>query len=347
MKRKTIVIYLIFILFPLFVNADDSLSTRTVTDMAERQITIPIKIERIICLGRGALRLVSYLNAADRIVGVEFPEKKRSSDTRPYLLAYPFLSEKPFIGYAAQGDPELILKVNPQVIIYADPALQTLETLQSKTGIPVLTIHPGDLQDHRQSLFQSLDLLGKVLDKTARCDSLKGGMLDLIRESKQIAALIPDTVSVYIGGLVFKGRHGLASTQAHYTPFQLFGLYNVANNLSGNPYSPTQINLEQLLLWRPDVIYVDKACIDHVKNDINQYPFLGDFQFYEIYPNRQYGENFETTLVNAFYIGFQLAGRSNEDFMFKAEQIYKLFFNSTRVWLDMQALFGLPAPFNN
>ena len=345
MKRKTFIIFTILI--PIMLYATEPPALRTVTDMAGRQITIPDTVDRIVCLGRGALRLVTYLNAADRVVGVEFPEKKKAPDTRPYLLAFPFLSEKPYIGYAAQGDPELIMGVGPRVIIYADPAPQAMEVLQAKTGIPVLCIKPGDLGENRDSFFSSLDLLAQVLDKQPRCDSLKTGINALITETTEIASSVPDTVSVYIGGLIFKGRHGLCSTQAQYTPFQLLDLHNVAGDLTGNHNNPVQINPEQLLLWDPDLIFIDKACANMVSKDLTQFPFLREFQYYEIYPNRQYGENFETTLVNTFYIANQVTDMDFKEFVSRADQIYNLFFNNMNVWPKIRDMYGLPGKYMN
>lgn len=47
-----------------------------VTDMAERQVTVPDDPERIICLGPGTLRLIVYLQAESKVVGVEAMEKR-------------------------------------------------------------------------------------------------------------------------------------------------------------------------------------------------------------------------------------------------------------------------------
>jgi iron complex transport system substrate-binding protein len=43
--------------------------TVTVTDMAGRSVTTPADPGRIVCIGPGALRLIVYLQAEDRVVG--------------------------------------------------------------------------------------------------------------------------------------------------------------------------------------------------------------------------------------------------------------------------------------
>jgi len=49
--------------------------TITVTDMAGREVSHPFDPERIICIGPGALRLIVYLQAESRVVGVDEVEK--------------------------------------------------------------------------------------------------------------------------------------------------------------------------------------------------------------------------------------------------------------------------------
>jgi len=45
--------------------------TITVTDMRGRSVTIPSTVNSVIALEAGSLRLVSYLDAADKIIAVE------------------------------------------------------------------------------------------------------------------------------------------------------------------------------------------------------------------------------------------------------------------------------------
>ena len=68
--------------------------TVVVTDMAQRQVEAPFDPERIVCIGPGALRLIVYLQAADKVSGVEDMEKKNPGG-RPYWLASPELAKLP------------------------------------------------------------------------------------------------------------------------------------------------------------------------------------------------------------------------------------------------------------
>jgi len=44
---------------------------RVLTDGAGRQVTVPEKVESIVCVGVGALRYTCYVGAQDLVIGVE------------------------------------------------------------------------------------------------------------------------------------------------------------------------------------------------------------------------------------------------------------------------------------
>lgn len=77
-------------------------SAMTVTDAMGRDIILPDKIERLICSGPGCLRLVTYLQATDMVVGVDDMESRRSRfDARPYALAHPEFKKIPSLVNSA------------------------------------------------------------------------------------------------------------------------------------------------------------------------------------------------------------------------------------------------------
>ena len=56
--------------------------TRIITDMLGREVEIPTEINTIICNGSNALRMVSYLQATDMMVGVEETDKGYETSTK-------------------------------------------------------------------------------------------------------------------------------------------------------------------------------------------------------------------------------------------------------------------------
>ncbi len=83
MKKRNIICLLLAVLMLLACTAcggktstGDTAGTRTITDSKNRTVTIPDKVERVVCVGVGALRYSCYVGAADRVVGVEDYETK-------------------------------------------------------------------------------------------------------------------------------------------------------------------------------------------------------------------------------------------------------------------------------
>ena len=95
--------------------------TVTITDMTGRVVTAPYDPQRIVCIGPGTLRLIVYLQAESKVVGVEDLEKAHPGG-RPYWLAHPEMAALPRCGAGGPAsinkkpDLEAVLSVRPQVI---------------------------------------------------------------------------------------------------------------------------------------------------------------------------------------------------------------------------------------
>ena len=116
-----------------------------ITDALGREIEIPGKIQHVICSGAGCLRLITYLEAQDKIVAVDDIEiKKNIFDARPYALANPQFKNLPLFGeFRGFDNPELILALDPLPDLifktYSQSGHDPIE-LQNKTGIPVVVL---------------------------------------------------------------------------------------------------------------------------------------------------------------------------------------------------------------
>ena len=78
MKKRNIICLLLAVLTLLScaacggkTNTGDTAGTRTITDGKNRTVSVPEMVERIVCVGVGALRYSCYVGASDRVVGVE------------------------------------------------------------------------------------------------------------------------------------------------------------------------------------------------------------------------------------------------------------------------------------
>jgi ABC-type Fe3+-hydroxamate transport system substrate-binding protein len=121
--------------------------TRTIIDKTGRKVTVPVNVNRVICSGPGALRLLTYLRAQNLIVAVDDIEVKRNRfDARPYALANPEFETYPIFGeFRGFDNPELILSLAyfigkvlyPQRFKDVEPAARADEIYEFLVGRPV------------------------------------------------------------------------------------------------------------------------------------------------------------------------------------------------------------------
>jgi iron complex transport system substrate-binding protein len=214
-------------------STDTSGGTQTVTDAAGRDVTVPGNVERVVGLGPGALRFITYLGATDRVVGVEQLETKNEKRPfRPYVLAHPDLQKRPSVGSRKSPDAELLLKRDPDVVIWAYASAGKADGLQSKLDTPVVAIDPGDLNEAlRPDFFDSLRLVGEVLNETKRAEELVSYTKQTISDLKERTANVSSPPKTYVGYLG-RGKHGLLYTQPQYPPFSFAGTNNVASGVT-------------------------------------------------------------------------------------------------------------------
>lgn len=282
-----------------------------VRDMQGRQVKVPGQVEKVIGLRAGALRLLVYMDAVDLIAGIEETERRSQ---RPYTIAYPALKELQVIGPAMGGDAELILKTNPDVIFISYTTRGDAEALQKKTGIPVVAIECPEFAKQKDVLFDSFRLMGKILHKKARADSLIRYINRSIDLMDGRTRNLPEEQrpEVYVGGVPYSGSHGISYTQPYYPPFVFTNADNVAANLDEELISHirgTFIDKEQLMVWDPQYLFIDQAGLSMVKQDFRDntalYRGLDAFhndRVYTVYPYNNYAINYELVLVNSWYV---------------------------------------------
>ena len=311
---------------------------RQITDAAGRSVMIPDSIESIITLRSGALRLITYMESTGRVIAVEGNEKKRSV---PYLFAHPELRELPAVGAGNLAEPELLAAHQPDVIICTYLSAGKADELQQKTGIPVIVVNYADFNENRQEFYRSLEFLGDILNKSKRAKELisfiKNSITDLKKRSK-FNGKEPQK-KVYIGGIAYRGAHGITSTEPQYAAFTLLGSRNAAGKLGEVTSAPRAwlenafVDPEQLIKWDPDIIFLDASGRSVWEEDLQREAFrsslsaLKSDQVYIVLPHNWYTINYENILCNAYYIGTVLHPEAFRDIDVeeKCSKIYRMF----------------------
>lgn len=328
----------VFLLCSCVIAPIDVLSaeTATVMDMGKRTVEVPSNPQRIVCLSPGTLRLITYLGATNRVVGVEDFEKTRPSG-RPYMLARPELAKLPTIGPGGPGsinrepDLEAILKVRPDVIFISYMEPDNAEALQRKLGIPVVILTHGRFASVDELMFESLRVAGKILQADQRADEvieyIENARKDLHTRTQAVSDT--DKPAVYVGAVGYKGVHGIESTDASYTPLDWVRARNLAKTIA--PRSHLFVDKEKLLAWDPDIIFIDGGGLSLVKQDFEKRPefYKGlkafrEQRVYVVFPFNYYVTNISTAIADAFVVGKILYPNEFADInpKIKADEIY-------------------------
>lgn len=315
---------------------DDSVKNvrnmRTIRDLAGREVSLPEKVERVIAVGPGALRLVAYLGAIDKVVGIEAREKTMMKN--PWFRPYAHVLDEaffrlPVVGPGGPGklpDFESVMVCKPDVIIAVFVDTAQANNLQAKTGIPVVCVSYGGLGTWNEEAQVSLTLLGEILGRERRAKELNAYIANLQCElaERTRAIIADDKRAAYFGGISCKGPHGLASTEAGYPPADMVNAVNVAN--ASGKRGHLFIDKEQILVWDPDVIFIDIGSKDVLAQEFDAHR---DFyrllkasknqKVFSLLPYNYYNTNIELALINACFIGKCLHPDAFKDIDIKAK----------------------------
>lgn len=308
----------------------------TVTDSAGRQITIEQPVERIVCLGPGCLRLIVYLQAQDKVVGVEGLEAQYP-DSRPYFLANTWLAGLPKIGpggvpaIGGLPDIEALLNVRPQVIFATYLHPDKAARLEQLSGAKVVLLDYGPFAGiDVDVLLKSLGIAGQVLGKQKRAKEVAAYVNSCLADMKRRTQGVAKPARAYVGGIGFKGSHGIDSTDADYVPFEWLSVINAAKGQGQGAHC--FVAHELLLGLDPEVIFVDSGGVVMLEGDFKKrpayYQSLSAFKngrVYILHPFNWYTTNLGTALIDAYAIGTILYPQRFADVNLdkKADEVYQ------------------------
>ena len=341
--------------FQVSQTSKETAQTVTVTDLVGRQVEIKTPVHKVVGIGPGALRLITYIDGIDRVAGVENIDKKLTNGRTYNVIFQDKLAQLPTIGQGGPDstpDAEKLIEINPDVIFVISLLDKAkADDLQAKTGIPVVVLSYGKLGTFEEDVYTSLKIIGKIMGKEDRAkevvDYIKGVQKDLQDRTKDISEDKKPTV--YIGALGFKGAHGIESTQGNYPPFMAVNARNVADTLGQK--GSVMIEKEKLLDWNPDIIFIDEGNFDLVKQDYQKNPdfyknlkAVKNDNVYGILPYNQYNTNIDTALADSYWVGKVLYPEQFKDIdpAEKAKEIYTLFFGEAGkgVYDKMKEVYG-------
>ncbi|MGI5979201.1 MAG: iron ABC transporter substrate-binding protein [Oscillospiraceae bacterium] len=308
-------------------------ATRTVTDMAGRSVEIPQTVNTVATLGATA-RILTYAGCADKITGLTELEMKGDAG-----MPYAYVNAEHFIKQTAVASggksnvnyEEAIATLNPDVIFINFSDASEVNTLQEKTGIPVVALSFNGI--FNDGVNSAITLVGEVMGTQERCkevvDAMAEWQKDLNDRTKNLANA--DKPSVYAGAVSFAGGHGIEGTYAKYPPFVAINAKNVVDETGED--GSLLIEKEKLVAWDPDVIFLTPANMNLVNEDYKANPSFYDNlkavkngQLYSQINYNYYGCNIELAIANAYYAGSVLYPEQFKDINIeeKADEIFKV-----------------------
>ena len=251
----------------------------TVIDQADRVVTVPRPIERIVSGPPDPTRLIVALGEWDKLVGINSGGSTclcygNSPEVAPICAAEVCggrLFELPVVGRCVTIDNvELTLSLKPDVIFvygasgnakYTDAA----DTLQEQTGVPVVCVKPGGHEF--EEIYKTAELMGTILKKEDEAQELISLVKEKIDRVVEVTSEIPDDEkpTVYFaarGADPTAYGSGVTRTLNLYEPLNVAGGINVAKDCgaaSSFGGAGVDVSKEQIIAWNPDIIIVSHS----------------------------------------------------------------------------------------
>lgn len=322
---------------PAFDSETENLENRTVIDVYGRHVEIPENIETIAAIG-GAARILTYAGCSDKLIGVTDMDKQNIS-----AMPYTVVNAEHFASIASVGSGgssdttyiEELVTLAPDIIIGLTDE-DTLKNVADKTRIPTVGIYPENMFD--ESFYAALELIGEIMGtqeySAEVINNIKGWQKDLDQRTKNIADA--DKPSVYTGAVSFRGAHGFEGSYAEYPPFTAINARNVVDETGKS--GALIIDLEQVTIWDPDIIFLNPTNINLVNEDYDKnkrfYENLTAVQNGQVYSQIAYNYNWtnmEIAIADAYYCGKIIFPEqfSDIDPIEKAEEIFNVMLGQT------------------
>lgn len=243
--------------------ASSSGSTKTITDMTGRDITVPETINSVLGTNQATVTLI-YILSPDKLLGFsgDYSKSKYIPDKYKNL---------PNVG-GTQGQQKLnaesFQSMNPDVMFMAEPVgiVSNVEDTQKQLNpIPVVALtNVIDITN----FAKPVRFVGQLLGSSEKAEEFITFYQNIYKKVNETTASIPlsERKRVYYA----EGSDGL-KTSATSDPQALMvcNSINVAQNISA-PLLGAQVSIEQIINWNPDVIMAaDKNFYDSVYSNPN------------------------------------------------------------------------------
>ena len=321
------IIYVLIILFTLVGvcgcnNSPTSSTSITITDQANRVVTLQKPATRIVSAYYSSTTLCLALGLKDNLVAIE----QKANTRKLYQEACSELLDLPGVSTKKDINVELTLNQNPDLVILPLSLKNSAESF-TQVGVAVIVVNP----ESSELIAEAITIIGKATNKEKEALAFNNYNASKIVEIEDIMANIENRPTVYLSSsssYFSTCPSGYYQTELIY----LAGGISVSKDVEGSGWQI--VNAEQLLSWKPQYfLYVCDAAytkedilndqtinsLDAVKNNLYRFPSLL--------------ENWDANNASSTLGVLWLASLLHEDlyskskFMDECRYFYKTFFN--------------------
>ncbi|MDO5329497.1 MAG: ABC transporter substrate-binding protein [Coriobacteriia bacterium] len=273
---------------------------QTITDIYERKVDIPPKVECIATVG-SATRICAYADIVDKLVAVTDADKENIS--RPYTIAYKDkLANLPTTNNgnhlnSTTVNKEQLLQLKPDVIL-STRSEDECNKLQEDTNIPVVGIYFQD-EIFSDKVYNSIKIAGQIVGKTTEVDKTINYLKETKNDLDERAKKIKNRTKIYRGAVNYKGSKGITGTISNYCVYQNINVDNVADNPNINGAYDT--SMEQIIAWNPGAMFFD--CTNADKITTEEKDTFPNIPMFYVAPFNNNGTNIEYGLCEMYFTG--------------------------------------------
>ncbi len=233
---------LFFILFLMMHTVVHAGTTVTYTDRLNRTVDIPVPVERVVFLQM--YELLPAMDVWDKVVGVA----SYVYGVDIIRQAKPDIESYPSVGSGSNVNVEAVMQLKPDLVItWAwDPA--PIRFMEEK-GIRVIAVYPESIAE----LFKVMQLLGQVFQREDRIKTVTDEMESLFSMIRERVSKRPEKdkrTMLYLGG---KSNSVSCARGINHEIMTMIGGVNLAGSIQ---QQSTQVSLEQIVIWNPEVIFI-------------------------------------------------------------------------------------------
>lgn len=346
--RRFITSICLFFIISISVSANNG--TRIVTDVWNRNVEIPENVDSILALGSMGPRMAAYLDVVNMLAGAKESDIRTMSARYDYSPVYHnALKVLPSVGTGGGSGEnnayaEEIIMLGPDVIL-AGFNEDACNELQRQTGIPVVSIRYRTQGFIDEGFYRPLRIFADVVGAEERCEEILSYIDYCKADLSERTSGIPEEskLRAYTGAVTYNGRHGFSFTYVNFPPFDAVGAFNVADELATDQIGEAsavadaenvaylgnngfEVDLEKILSWDPDIIFLDPGNMDIVNAEYDANPDYFDSlraiqegDVYTMPSSNSAGPNITYLLMNAYYAGKILFPERFDDIVFSSK----------------------------